>query len=257
MTVLAKDERWTSDEIVFDPETRAEKSFFWLAVLCAAILLVQSTAQASTIDDWSPLRFTFLLMVPFVLAYALRSNFHERYLVRFKSSEVLLSRRIFGVESLHRVALFRDLAAVVIQPKRNYHRHAPPWQYGLALVRKNGSLITVISPQDPSYEHEHRSFRAELELEELQDRDYDPLNEAFLVTQVGHLLAERLGLPFHHVAAKKVLKIEKTPTGCNISYSVPVSDLPVGGRLACAFLLLVLLFPFLLIGLVLALDHWR
>jgi hypothetical protein len=190
--------------------------------------------------------------------------------VNFPTSEVVRWRRFLGLKSSRRVALVRDLAAVVVQPKRSHSRHEPPWRYGLALLRRDGTLITVISPLEPSlWNHAPDHFDPyEDELVELLDSDeYEPVElpdspgppstDTFPVSPLGQLLAERLGLPFHQGAAQQVLKIIKTPVGCDISYSVSATDRPVDSKLGVALILLTLLSPFVVIALLIAWERWR
>jgi hypothetical protein len=202
----------TPDQIVLDPETRLEG--FLGALGCLPIMVGIGGLFILFEDNTEPgvayaVGGLFLLGI---IAFILRFNLDDHYILDFSKKEILFHRKFFAYKKKRRVCDFSELCALVVLPEKNSNKQSSWWEYGLLAVTHTGKKITVVSSERI---------------------DYD------VVVTHGREVAELMNTTFHAGEPQKHLHVKRGPGGPEFEYqnAANLRTLAIG----FAMLLLILL----------------
>ena len=135
-------------QLVVDPETRLESGLTLFTCLTSVLFVMLAMGLASTgVRSFQGLLVLGLACLAGLGGWA-RYQLDDHFVFDFETKELAFVRKFFGRSRSTRVSGFDQLFRLAILPEKNANKQGVWWEYGLALVLRDGRQFTLITPTD-------------------------------------------------------------------------------------------------------------
>ncbi|MCA9795903.1 MAG: hypothetical protein KC910_29045, partial [Candidatus Eremiobacteraeota bacterium] len=131
-------------QLVVDPETRLESGLTLFTCLTSVLFVMLAMGLASTgVRSFQGLLVLGLACLAGLGGWA-RYQLDDHFVFDFETKELAFVRSFFGRSRSTRVSGFDQLYRLAILPEKNANKQGVWWDYGLALVLRDGRQFTLI-----------------------------------------------------------------------------------------------------------------